>query len=117
MSKSTLTTMDDSVLAQEEHELLDASGLLCPEPVMLLHNVIKKLPKGGLVKILATDSSTLRDIPRFCEHLGHQLLVSPSAEHPLSGGGDTPDTNALVDDQTSESKVTQKYIYWVKKKQ
>lgn len=53
---------------------LDTRGLLCPEPVMLLHNAVRDLPDGALLEVLATDPSTRRDIPRFCSFLGHALL-------------------------------------------
>lgn len=54
---------------------LDARGLLCPEPVMLLHNAVRDLETGECLEVLATDPSTQRDIPRFCSFLGHQLLA------------------------------------------
>lgn len=54
--------------------ILDATGLLCPEPVMLLHNRIRDMAAGETVQVLATDPSTARDIPRFCLFLGHDLL-------------------------------------------
>lgn len=54
--------------------VLDASGLFCPEPVMLLHNVIRDMEAGQVVQVLATDPSTQRDIPKFCNFLGHELL-------------------------------------------
>ena len=54
--------------------ILDATGLLCPEPVMLLHNRIRDMAAGETVQVLATDPSTGRDIPRFCVFLGHDLL-------------------------------------------
>ncbi len=53
---------------------LDACGLFCPEPVMLLHNKIRDMASGELVEVVATDSSTTRDIPKFCLFLGHELL-------------------------------------------
>lgn len=55
-------------------QTLDATGLLCPEPVMLLHNRIRDLAEGGVILVLATDPSTRRDIPDFCRFLGHELL-------------------------------------------
>ncbi len=54
--------------------VLDARGLLCPEPVMLLHNRIRDLAPGDELEVLATDPSTERDIPRFCQFLGHSLV-------------------------------------------
>ena len=55
-------------------DTLDASGLFCPEPVMMLHNKVRDLPAGGLLKVIATDPSTSRDIPKFCVFLGHELV-------------------------------------------
>ena len=52
---------------------LDASGLHCPEPVMLLHNKVRDLPAGAVLKVIASDPSTRRDIPKFCMFLGHEL--------------------------------------------
>jgi|TARA_B100000959_G_C14892791_1_gene587483 tRNA 2-thiouridine synthesizing protein A len=53
---------------------LDASGLYCPEPVMLLHNKIRDMAPGELLRLVATDPSTTRDIPKFCVYLGHELV-------------------------------------------
>ena len=33
---------------------LDTSGLFCPEPVMLLHNKIRDIEAGQLLKLVAT---------------------------------------------------------------
>jgi tRNA 2-thiouridine synthesizing protein A len=56
-----------------KHEL-DARGLLCPEPVMMLHKVMRQLQGGELLSVYATDPSTQRDVPKFCQFLGHTLL-------------------------------------------
>ena len=53
---------------------VDACGLFCPEPVMLLHNRIRDLAGGEQLRVTATDPSTTRDIPKFCLYLGHELL-------------------------------------------
>lgn len=55
-------------------ESLDARGLKCPEPVMLLHKAMAELEPGDTLKVLATDPTTLRDVPQFCRFLGHELL-------------------------------------------
>jgi tRNA 2-thiouridine synthesizing protein A len=56
------------------HHQLDACGLLCPEPMMLLHNKVRDVPVGEVIEVIATDPSTQRDIPKFCTFLGHELL-------------------------------------------
>lgn len=53
---------------------LDARGLYCPEPVMMLHNRINDVAPGRILRVIATDPSTTRDIPRFCQFLGHELV-------------------------------------------
>jgi tRNA 2-thiouridine synthesizing protein A len=55
---------------------LDARTLLCPEPVMMLHKVVRKMQSGELLAVQATDPSTQRDIPRFCQFLGHTLVTA-----------------------------------------
>ena len=61
-------------MSQQPDAILDACGLNCPEPVMMLHNKVRDLPAGGLLKVIATDPSTKRDIPKFCMFLGHELV-------------------------------------------
>jgi len=58
-----------------DHEL-DTQGLKCPEPVMMLHRQIRKMAVDEVVKVIATDPATERDIPQFCEFLPHVLLGS-----------------------------------------
>ena len=59
--------------ASPDH-VLDARGLYCPEPVMLLHNKVRAMAAGELLELLATDPSTQRDVPKFCHFLGHELV-------------------------------------------
>ncbi len=54
---------------------LNTRGLRCPEPVMMLHQAIRKSQSGDIVEVFATDNSTSWDIPKFCMHLGHELLL------------------------------------------
>jgi tRNA 2-thiouridine synthesizing protein A len=60
--------------------LLDTTGLICPEPIMLLHRAIRKLASGEQVRLVATDPSTQRDVPKFCTHLGHTLIEAERTE-------------------------------------
>jgi tRNA 2-thiouridine synthesizing protein A len=62
------------------NKYLDTSGLLCPEPVMLLHKTVKAAAAGEVIEVIATDPSTLRDIPKFCLFLGHELLEQLSTD-------------------------------------
>jgi tRNA 2-thiouridine synthesizing protein A len=70
--------MPDTIPSQtpteaKEDRYLDAKGLYCPEPIMLLHQVMADMEVGQIVKVVATDPSTERDLPKFCQFLGHRL--------------------------------------------
>ncbi len=67
-------------MKSEIDKILDTSGLLCPEPVMMLHKVVREVTAGAIIKVIATDPSTTRDIPKFCQFLGHELLQQESDE-------------------------------------
>ncbi|MEW5250314.1 sulfurtransferase TusA [Microbulbifer sp. 2201CG32-9] len=53
---------------------LDTRGLLCPEPVMMLHAAVRKLGAGEVLQMRATDPSTQRDVAKFCQFLGYELV-------------------------------------------
>ena len=56
--------------------IIDAKGLKCPEPIMMLHKAVRESEHGERIEIFATDPSTERDIDKFCEFLGHKLHLS-----------------------------------------
>ncbi|NIB44405.1 sulfurtransferase TusA [Pseudomaricurvus alkylphenolicus] len=64
----------------EFNRTLDTSGLLCPEPVMMLHNEVRDAGSGEVIQVIATDPSTQRDIPKFCQFLGHDLVHHQSED-------------------------------------
>ncbi len=53
---------------------LDARGLICPEPLMVVRAEIRKIASGTTLHVIATDPSTARDIPSYCKFVEHQLL-------------------------------------------
>ncbi|ASP47714.1 sulfurtransferase TusA [Cognaticolwellia beringensis] len=65
--------MTDSPFFNTDHKL-DAIGLRCPEPVMMLRLQIRKMALGETLLVIADDPSTARDIPSFCRFMEHQLI-------------------------------------------
>lgn len=63
---------------------LDAIGLRCPEPVMMVRLTLRKMLSGQVLKILADDPSTQRDIPKFCIFMEHELLKTETDEKPYT---------------------------------
>ena len=55
---------------------VDASGLRCPEPLMVVRNRLMDMESGQVIQVVATDPSTSWDFPNFCKFLRHDLLHS-----------------------------------------
>ena len=94
------------------HHHLDTKGLICPEPVMMLHKVIRKADGGEVIEILATDPASTRDIPNFCRHLGHELLLSETVDKDLIDAGE----QQLTEETEELKSYNEVYRYLVKKK-
>lgn len=61
-------------------EELDATGLLCPLPVLKAAKRMRAMPSGGLMRLLADDPAAVVDVPHFCTEQGHELLSSDEAD-------------------------------------
>lgn len=53
---------------------LDATGLLCPLPVLKARKRLLALPPGGVLRVIADDPAARIDIPHFCAEQGHALV-------------------------------------------
>lgn len=53
---------------------LDANGLTCPLPVLRARKAMREVPKGGVLRVEATDPGAVRDFDAFCKAGGHTLL-------------------------------------------
>ena len=62
---------------------LDAIGLRCPEPVMMVRKTIRAMEDGQTLSIIADDPSTARDIPSFCTFMEHTLVDKQSDKLPF----------------------------------
>ena len=59
--------------ADYQHRI-DATGLVCPEPLMIVRNKVREMLPGEVVFVVASDPSTDRDFRDFCRFMGHELL-------------------------------------------
>lgn len=67
---------------QQTDRSLDAIGLRCPEPVMMVRLTIRKMTSGETLLITCDDPSTTRDIPSFCRFMEHELIAKKVDEQP-----------------------------------
>ena len=54
--------------------IIDASGLLCPFPLLQLQKKLKQVPTGEVVQLISTDKGSIKDVHSFCEQTSHALI-------------------------------------------
>ncbi|WP_420855789.1 sulfurtransferase TusA [Vibrio tetraodonis] len=74
-----MTTMFN---VEQADKILDAEGMRCPEPVMMVRKTIRNMKDGEILLVTADDPSTTRDIPSFCRFMDHQLIDSQTEQLP-----------------------------------
>ena len=55
---------------------LDATGLLCPLPVLKARKRLQALVPGDQLRMRADDPAAVIDVPHFCAQSGHRLVES-----------------------------------------
>jgi tRNA 2-thiouridine synthesizing protein A len=53
---------------------VDARGLNCPLPVLRLKKALSEVSGGRIVRVLATDPSSVKDFEALTRQTGHELL-------------------------------------------
>lgn len=67
--------MPSATCADMEHDdEYDASGLICPMPVLKARKRLMALRPGQVLRLIATDPVAVIDLPHFCAQSGHELL-------------------------------------------
>jgi tRNA 2-thiouridine synthesizing protein A len=61
-------------------EELDATGLLCPLPVLKAAKRLRALPAGAILRMMADDPAAVIDVPHFCAEQGHELVSAVDAD-------------------------------------
>ena len=60
-------------------EELDATGLLCPLPVLKARKRLMELTSGDELRVLTDDPAAIVDVPHFCNEAGHTLVSSDAS--------------------------------------
>jgi tRNA 2-thiouridine synthesizing protein A len=59
---------------------LDATGLLCPLPVLKARKRLMAIPAGERLRMRADDPAAIIDVPHFCAEAGYALIESGEDE-------------------------------------
>jgi tRNA 2-thiouridine synthesizing protein A len=54
-------------------DILDATGLLCPLPVLKARKRLQGLAAGDVLQMHTDDPAAVVDVPHFCAEAGHTL--------------------------------------------
>jgi tRNA 2-thiouridine synthesizing protein A len=66
-------------MSNDKHTL-DATGLLCPLPVLKARKRLQALASGETLTLLADDPAAVVDVPHFCAETGHELVSGDTTE-------------------------------------
>jgi TusA-related sulfurtransferase len=58
---------------------LDARGLNCPLPILKAKKALAEMSSGQLLKVIATDSGSVRDFQAFAKQTGNELVQQDTA--------------------------------------
>ncbi|MGE5665022.1 MAG: sulfurtransferase TusA family protein [Betaproteobacteria bacterium] len=53
---------------------IDARGLNCPVPLMKAKKALGEMASGQVLRIVATDSGSMRDMLAYTKQAGHEML-------------------------------------------
>ena len=63
--------MSDEIKADQ---VLDCSGLSCPQPILKTKKAIKAMASGQILMVTSTDPGTNKDMTSFAGKTGNKLL-------------------------------------------
>ena len=61
------------------HKEVDARGLNCPLPILKAKKALADMHSGQLLKVVATDTGSLRDFQAFAKQTGNELVEQQTA--------------------------------------
>lgn len=59
---------------------LDARGLNCPLPILRTRKALNDMSTGQVLRIVATDPGSVKDLQAFAKQTGNELLSSAEAD-------------------------------------
>lgn len=56
------------------HQEIDTRGLNCPLPILKAKKALAAMSSGQLLKVVATDTGSLKDFQAFAKQTGNELV-------------------------------------------
>ena len=61
------------------HKEIDTRGLNCPLPILKAKKALAEMVSGQLLKVVATDTGSLKDFQAFAKQTGNELVHQDTA--------------------------------------
>ena len=75
-ARSTIVTLPQARYVPVMENELDATGLLCPLPVLKARKKLQSIAVGEVLVLTTDDPAAVVDVPHFCAETGHELVCS-----------------------------------------
>lgn len=59
---------------EQATRVLDATGLLCPMPVLRAQKALRQMAQGQVLELHTTDPASWSDVETYCQEAGNILL-------------------------------------------
>mgnify|MGYP003964098767 FL=1 len=59
---------------------LDCKGMYCPMPIVKLKKATKIMESGQLLKLVATDPGSVRDVPAWAKKTGAEIIETTESD-------------------------------------
>ena len=61
------------------HKEIDTRGLNCPLPILKAKKALAEMVSGQLLKVVATDTGSLKDFQAFAKQTGNEMVQQDTA--------------------------------------
>jgi len=68
--------INSKVVDSKDDNLIDARNMRCPMPLLKLKQALNQLVSGDVVKLIATDPTSKRDILAFAQMADHEISLT-----------------------------------------
>jgi len=65
---------EDELKSMTADKVVDARGTACPGPLLAVKQKIAEVQSEQIMEVQSTDEGTKRDIPKWCNKMGHEYL-------------------------------------------
>ena len=63
----------------EIHKEIDTRGMHCPLPILKAKKALAEMASGQLLKVVATDTGSIKDFQAFAKQTGNELVLQETA--------------------------------------